>query len=206
LLFGHAFVNQKDTPFLVFFTASVALGMWTIDSLTSGLNGDVGLGSRNPRLIESVRSDLKSRPRWQLVAATLATLLLAVAMVDILFLERGLAEGMRLVSIAYEGRSLPFINDLFRSIAEDAAEVPASIYTAKLRLAYWIMRPAILIGIAMVLGLMGAWLMRGFAAVKANHRQNDLELKNGKSKCLHLSPSNRPFHRGHTYTGTTSLA
>jgi 4-amino-4-deoxy-L-arabinose transferase-like glycosyltransferase len=33
LLFGHAFINQKDTPFLAFFTASVALGMAAVDAL-----------------------------------------------------------------------------------------------------------------------------------------------------------------------------
>jgi hypothetical protein len=32
LLFGQAFVNQKDTPFLAFFTASVAVGLLAVDA------------------------------------------------------------------------------------------------------------------------------------------------------------------------------
>lgn len=33
LLFGHAFINQKDTPFLAFFTMSIALGLAAADSV-----------------------------------------------------------------------------------------------------------------------------------------------------------------------------
>ena len=35
LLFGHAFINQKDTPFLAFFLISVAIGLYAVDRAVS---------------------------------------------------------------------------------------------------------------------------------------------------------------------------
>jgi 4-amino-4-deoxy-L-arabinose transferase-like glycosyltransferase len=33
LVFGHAFINPKDTPFMAFFLAAVALGAWMVDAM-----------------------------------------------------------------------------------------------------------------------------------------------------------------------------
>jgi 4-amino-4-deoxy-L-arabinose transferase-like glycosyltransferase len=41
LLFGHAFINQKDTPFLAFFLISVAVGMHTVDRLPTRRDGQI---------------------------------------------------------------------------------------------------------------------------------------------------------------------
>lgn len=39
LLWGHAFINPKDPPFLVFFLASVCLGFEMVDNLSSEISG-----------------------------------------------------------------------------------------------------------------------------------------------------------------------
>jgi len=41
LLFGHAFINQKDTPFLAFFLISVVVGMHTVDRLPTRRDGQI---------------------------------------------------------------------------------------------------------------------------------------------------------------------
>jgi len=37
LLFGHAFINQKDTPFMGFFVLSVVVGLAVVDRLGRSL-------------------------------------------------------------------------------------------------------------------------------------------------------------------------
>jgi len=48
LLWGHAFINPKDAPFMSFFLTSLALGLWWVDRTKD--NGD-SLGSRLRRVI-----------------------------------------------------------------------------------------------------------------------------------------------------------
>jgi 4-amino-4-deoxy-L-arabinose transferase-like glycosyltransferase len=42
LLFGHAFINQKDTPFMAYFLISVAVGMHAVDRLPARQDGQIG--------------------------------------------------------------------------------------------------------------------------------------------------------------------
>ena len=42
LLWGHAFINPKDSPFLVFFLASVCLGFEMVDQLADSIKGNGG--------------------------------------------------------------------------------------------------------------------------------------------------------------------
>jgi 4-amino-4-deoxy-L-arabinose transferase-like glycosyltransferase len=47
LLFGHAFINQKDTPFMAFFLISVAVGMHAVDRLPARQEGQNGVAQES---------------------------------------------------------------------------------------------------------------------------------------------------------------
>lgn len=72
LLWGHAFINSKDIPFMAFFLASVAAGLWLVDSLASHSparqSTDVDNASQPVRTTTSLITQLgayfRSQPIW----------------------------------------------------------------------------------------------------------------------------------------------
>lgn len=161
LLFGHAFVNQKDTPFLAFFSATVAAGLWAVNRLPTKPQeaGRLPNGLEGTSLSERLGQDLRRLPRWRQVLAAVSTIIILVVVVDVLFLERALALAREVVLLAHQGRALPAVNRLFLAIAEDASKTPANVYQAKLTLAYWILRPLILLVAAIAAAFVGLWTL-----------------------------------------------
>jgi hypothetical protein len=120
LLFGHAFINPKDIPFMAFTLAGLTLGLWAIPQ---------------PRLIPETTTQDRSRwsvdRRWRrsLVAASVVGLCLSVA----LLLWKGwlpLAQGT--LAAAYGGDAPALLNTAFRLLARNAASAPLEAYQAKL--------------------------------------------------------------------------
>lgn len=161
LLFGHAFVNQKDTPFLAFFAATIASGMWAVDRLRSD-PAKVTSGTEKaewPEVGVSIRDDLGRRSKRQLALAALATLLLGTLVIDVLFLELGLQTAKDLLTLAHQGTAPSPIPELYRRIAEDAFKTPVTVYQAKLTLLYWIIRPVLLLGAGLSGVLIARWIL-----------------------------------------------
>lgn len=121
LLFGHAFINSKDIPFMAFFLASVSTGFHAVDALRQPVKpGNYG------RLVSfSLRHFLNKR--WKLAAMGFVILLL----LDLLFFNqlRGLA--LDRIAAAYEGRAGRLLQDLFRRTAGDAWKTPLDAYQQK---------------------------------------------------------------------------
>ena len=46
LIYGHAFINPKDTPFMAFFLASMAMGVWMVESRAELVSKPGSLGLR----------------------------------------------------------------------------------------------------------------------------------------------------------------
>jgi hypothetical protein len=135
VLFGHAFINQKDIPFMAFFAATLALGIAMVDRFTSGMEHAAEAGKiRRPR---SASWDIlrqgwaADRPRAVRVAALGAALVFIVPSARLL-LHAPLQTALdRTIRAAYVGASWEPINDLFSRVAQNVATVPPEAYVLR---------------------------------------------------------------------------
>jgi hypothetical protein len=135
VLLGLGFINQKDTPFMAFFLASLVVGLTAADRLAAVPSGEPA--SASPPLREAIRRDLeRGRRIWRLVSL-LCLVLFVAAVLDLFVFEKVLAVAKRTLDLAHEGRSWGPINAAFRLIAEDAWKVPVEPYMRKLEYAFW---------------------------------------------------------------------
>jgi hypothetical protein len=122
LLWGHAFINPKDTPFMAFFTISLALGLWMVDRTKIVLPPE---RSNAP----SLRSEWASAPptgKKKFAVILLVWLTLALALWIL-----GAAVVQSLVENAYNDGPASFIGRLFRQIAPQAQNIPVGEYVRK---------------------------------------------------------------------------
>lgn len=135
LLWGQAFVNAKDTPFLSYFILSVAIGLAASDRL-AWPEPPTDSGASELGLRKAVAQDLKSNGGlvgwvlvsfWGLVAIILICLLLAW-----IFLP--LAAGI--LAEAYAGAAMAPVQTVFDLVATDAYKTPLALYLNKLDLIY----------------------------------------------------------------------
>ena len=124
VFFGHAFINQKDTPFMAFFALTMVLGLAMVDRFL-GAGPDRPASAFGPAL----RAAWAEEPRRARRAAfVLAALALSIAVVSV-FVHRPLREAVEgVVRAAYRGEAWAPINQLFVRIAEHAAQVPVEDY------------------------------------------------------------------------------
>jgi hypothetical protein len=139
LLFGHAFINQKDTPFMVYFLASVELGLTAFDHLFQHHPSD----PPPPSTKAEPGSPWRTRPArfrtlW-LAAAALLTLVTFDLWISTL--SRSAADA--LVTAAYHRQALPLINRLFARFATDAYKTPLPLYFDKVHAAFFWLRLAL---------------------------------------------------------------
>ena len=150
VLFGLGFINQKDTPFMAFFLASLVVGLAAADRMAAAPGNDASGAS--PTLRVAVRSDLeRGRRGWVLIFLLWLVLFLGVAL-DLFVFENMLAGAKRILDLAHEGRSWEPVNFIFRLVAEDAWKVPVEPYMRKLEYAYWAYGR---IGLLLLLAAMG---------------------------------------------------
>jgi hypothetical protein len=157
VLFGHAFINPNDGPFLTLFSATVLSGFWL---------GDVMAGRTAPEETKTTASraawsDL--RADWARAAPVhrrwlaLWALIFAILALELLALQKAVLPVLRgWVYAAYTGQAWGPINDLFRRVAEDASAAPVEAYYGRLWLYYSGLRWVVLA----VLTLPGVWLVR----------------------------------------------
>jgi hypothetical protein len=135
LLWGHAFINPKDIPFMAFFLGSVALGMRLFRQLKAGtgkptLNESSALspGSVYPKLVQQDWRDRSGirKVGWVFLILAAAALLAAV-------LWRGMIqEGLsRLVLNAYTAGEDQLLGRLFAMLATNASQIPVEQYIQK---------------------------------------------------------------------------
>lgn len=152
LLFGHALINQKDTPFWVFFLASVVVGLRAVDRLLD--SGGAAADGEGPTVRQRLASDWDSASpvsRWLGLAALAVGL---AAALDLIAFERGLAALEGVIRRAHSGEALPFVNQLYRAFAEDAGQVSVAVYLKKIRWPYWLLRAPLII-VALLLSALG---------------------------------------------------
>jgi len=141
LIFGHAFINPKDAPFLAFFLASIALGLWMLDKLdrrgiwfSAGAirteRAWSGFGDVARSHFEAISRGKKGLLLFLLVFASLLS-------IELLAFQRWIRpELLELVRSAHSQAAWAPINELFLVIAEKGSDLPADLYVSKVEAFY----------------------------------------------------------------------
>jgi hypothetical protein len=130
LVWGHAFINPKDIPFLVFFLAALYLGLRFIDHIVSKDQPD-----QNSSEMKPVAWSTNKRP-WIIVG------LLTLALILFVILFNPLIESwMRaIMDFFYTASPNSIWGRLFHAIAEDADKVGVDYYAEKILSMYYFLR------------------------------------------------------------------
>jgi hypothetical protein len=171
VLFGHAFINQKDTPLMAFFLASVELGWMAVDSRRSIEQSRPSdrKGQAGPAEMVGPREQL-SRARRSLMWG--GGLLGLIVLLDLWWVGTIQAGARVLLGEIYVGRGPAILVDLFGRIAEDSYKTPLSAYMTKLDSLYsWARLAASLLSVA---GASAVWKLtfpRSYANVVVEGRR-----------------------------------
>lgn len=172
LVFGHAFINQKDTPFMAFFLAALAFGLEAGDRLLRAV--PVRPAESRATTVpawSALRQDWAACGRWPRVALIGYLVLLALALADILYFERGLTLARSFVAQMYTGQAWPPAQALFNAVAQDAHKSPLEAYWFKIDWAYLLGRMMLLVVLALLGGVLGLrFLPRGLGGPAAAYR------------------------------------
>ncbi len=136
LLFGHAFINPKDVPFLGFFAATVALGYWAVWSATrrEGRTGDSLAGpERGPRDGPgTTHRTLRDVPRGAIAMAGLIVVLGTLLVVSLAIAEKEVRDAILAIEAAYSSGDIPAgIQGVIEWLAPQWGELPIDDYIHK---------------------------------------------------------------------------
>lgn len=147
LLWGHAFINPKDIPFTVFFTAAVYAGLRFVDGL-AGQAETLAEASGAENALWQIR-----RRRWLRAGA-----ILSVLAVILLAFDSQLRDGIRMLMAAvYNADTNSLAGRAFRAAAEDAGKVDVSYYAGVLIHYYKIIRKFLLAALLPFIIIAAAW-------------------------------------------------
>ncbi len=162
LLFGHAFINPKDIPFMGFFSATMAIGI----AVTRSVPGEP-FNSKEFQAAERRRWSMvwatgcrrwNAAPLWTRLAAIFAAGLVSVLLVDMLLVHRLVLPAMTAMTVKlHEGEAGLLLQRLFDRLAENRTSVPVEAYVAK----------AVAAHDRLALGLIAVLLLGGLATVAA---------------------------------------
>jgi hypothetical protein len=134
VLFGHAFLNQKDTPLMVSFLASVVAGWAAADRLMKKAPVE-----RLPLRMADDWCALNWRARLLISLGVVAG---SALLLDLWVFHGLLRLGESVVQSAYQSESWPLVNRLFERVATDAYKTPLSLYIGKFdRAVFWLRLP-----------------------------------------------------------------
>jgi len=136
LLWGHGWINPKDTPFMAFFLGSVALGLEMADSFESAsreaTNEALTLSEALRGLLRLALQDWRQTSRKKrLLWVGAASALLAVLL--ILVMANGPIQGWiaGLVAQAYSASPSSALGQLFARLAQNPTTIPLEAYVQK---------------------------------------------------------------------------
>lgn len=139
LIFGHGFINQKDTPFLAFFLLCIALGMLAADRMLCDLEVDESQSNAtNLSFKDQAMHEWKGANKKVIIPLLLLAGGLILFAIDALFSDTAVSYLNHTLVAAYDGRAREPLQFLFDLFAEDAYKTPIAAYEAKLTWAYWI--------------------------------------------------------------------
>lgn len=155
MLLGHAFINQKDTPFMAFFLASLVAGLVATDRLATANHERIG-NSDEGTFSAALKSDWSENSPGARAFSSVVIILTLIAVLDVLFFEFALQGAKDVLSLAYQGQAWEPINRLFLAVAEDAQSATLDDYLFRLRWLYWRSR-LLLAGLALLPALIKAF-------------------------------------------------
>jgi hypothetical protein len=136
LLWGHGWINPKDTPFMAFFLGSVTLGLEMADSFESASSTTANEAPiRGEALRELPRLALQdwrqTSPKRRLLLVGAAGALLAVLLTFVM--ASGPIQGWiaGLVAQAYSASPTSALGQLFARLAQNPANIPLEAYVQK---------------------------------------------------------------------------
>jgi len=150
VVFGHAFMNPKDVPFMGFFAASMCAGIYAASAFRSPLPGK-----------REVAAAWRAAPRWVRMALIAFLGVTVLALLEFFVWKGLLAEGRRLVSAAYNGTGSPLLTRLFDVIAQDAHKTSLEAYQAKAESAYLRLRWVVALGLVGLAAVLSRRVLRG---------------------------------------------
>lgn len=136
LLWGHSFINPKDTPFMAAFLGSIALGMRMADSLPGDnlvkARYEAALTQNGAPLATQVSNDWHSaQARKQITLGLISALSLAV-LLGLLFAGTLIRERLAaLIHQAYNAETSTLLASIFSRLAENMQSQPVENYIAK---------------------------------------------------------------------------
>ncbi len=169
VLFGYAFINQKDIPFMVLFMAVVLAGVSAADRLhgigSRDMQGDEGeppKTDRGPRI--AITNDWRALGRGGQIALGVAAVGLAGLLASLVGKGWVYGWGESLLREAYAGQSPGLIQELFSRIATDAYKTPLELYLAKYNQAFKLVRVVAAAAVSIALVVSGG---RAFPSLRA---------------------------------------
>jgi hypothetical protein len=140
LLFGHAFINQKDIPFMVSSRRALQLELFAIEAVSDAAGHLPGLcqdrGSLPPSPFSFRRAAWVDSRLAHRIAFGLIVLAAGGAIAE-LYAERLIYPALELLlTNARNQQSSGLVNWLFRAMAVDADKTPLAAYVARLQATY----------------------------------------------------------------------
>jgi hypothetical protein len=133
LLWGHAFINPKDPPFLVFFTAGIYFGFKMVDKQlipSTQITQEVSLDVTDEQKINielSINRFNKARRIIQIIC-----LLIVIVALGVLIFSNAIQDSISdLIQTAYQASPENLVGKLFSTIASRASAVPVDAYINK---------------------------------------------------------------------------
>jgi hypothetical protein len=127
ILWGHAFINPKDIPFMAFFLLTLWSGLYMADSFGAG-KGDGSLQPELDRHWTSICSD-KGQQFVKLFKIEVYAFLIFLIIAALTFPLRTLVE--KLVTFLYISDPNSYVGKWFHSIAPQATSIPVENYIIK---------------------------------------------------------------------------
>ncbi len=152
LLWGHAFINPKDIPFMAFFLGSVSLGMDMVDRISPSLPARITVPGWFPDLKSALRQDWQALSvRRRVFLGGVVGIAFGVLLGLVLFAGAIQAWVASLIHSAYDPASTGLLSRLFSRLAENRLAVPVDFYIQKATALY---PRLILLYLGLLLGLL----------------------------------------------------
>ena len=136
LIWGHAFINPKDIPFMAFLLGSIALGLRMIDVIIAGLqpeNYDLGKSSRpDSSLIKRLTAEWREQNQKTKIFSGLTIGIAVLILIGLLTFREPIHQSLAdLIRQAYFANPSTLSGSLFTSLAENVNAVSPESYIQK---------------------------------------------------------------------------